>query len=149
MISMGGRRAVIVKLFRYAAVSGVSTVVSQSVLATLVATRATGAVWANVIATIIGTIPSFELNRRWVWGKRGRRSLGTEMVPFAVLAAAGLALSTLAVAMASHHVEHWSTASRTLAIQLASLTAFGIVWLIQFVMLEKVLFKQQQQPAQA
>ena len=130
------------KLLRYAAVSGVSTAVSQTVLAVLVATRSTGAVTANIIATMAGTFPSFELNRRWVWGKRGRRSIGGEMLPFAVLSATGLGLSTLAVAVASHHVEHFSTTTRTLTIQVASLTAFGIVWLLQFVVLDKVLFKR-------
>ena len=130
------------KLIRYAAVSGVTTVLSQTVLALLVATRATGAVTANVIATMVGIGPSFELNRRWVWGKRGRRSLGGEVLPFAMLSAAGLGLSSLFVAITSHFVEHWSTTSRTLTIQLASITAFGIVWLVQFVLLDKVLFKR-------
>lgn len=130
------------KLIRYAAVSGVTTVLSQTVLAVLVATRATGAVTANVIATMVGIGPSFELNRRWVWGKRGRRSLGGEVLPFTMLSAAGLGLSSLAVAIASHFVEHWSTTTRTLTIQLASITAFGIVWLVQFVLLDKVLFRR-------
>jgi putative flippase GtrA len=129
------------KLLRYAAVSGVSTTVSQVVLAVLVATRSTGAVTANVIATMIGTVPSFELNRRWVWGKRGRRSIGGEVMPFVVLSACGLGLSSVSVAVASHFVEHFSTTTRTLTIQLASLAAFGIVWLIQFAVLDKFLFK--------
>ena len=130
------------KLLRYAAVSAVTTTISQTILAVLVATRTTGAVTANVIATMVGTVPSFELNRRWVWNKHGRRSLGGEMLPFAVLSAAGLGLSSLAVAIASHFVEHWSTTTRTLTIQLASVTAFGIVWLVQFVLLDKVLFRR-------
>ena len=130
------------KLLRYAAVSAVTTTISQTILAVLVATRTTGAVTANVIATMVGTVPSFELNRRWVWNKHGRRSLGGEMLPFAVLSAAGLGLSSLAVGIASHFVEHWSTTTRTLTIQLASVTAFGIVWLVQFVLLDKVLFKR-------
>ena len=130
------------KLIRYAAVSGVTTVLSQTVLAVLVATRATGAVTANVIATMVGIGPSFELNRRWVWGKRGRRSVGGEVLPFAMLSAAGLGLSSLFVAITSHFVEHWSTTSRTLTIQLASITAYGIVWLVQFVLLDKVLFRR-------
>ncbi|MCU1399943.1 MAG: hypothetical protein JWN62_3052 [Acidimicrobiales bacterium] len=135
------------KLFRYAAVSSVSTVVSQIVLAALVATRTTSAVWANIIATIVGTVPSFELNRRWVWNKQGRRSISGEVVPFAALSASGLALSTLAVAMMSHAAEDWPTTHRTVAIQIASLTAFGVVWLVQFVVLDRILFKRRQPAA--
>jgi putative flippase GtrA len=132
------------QLVRYAAVSGISTGVSQSVLAVLVATRATSAVTANIVATMIGTIPSFELNRRWVWGKTGRRSLTTEVVPFAVISACGLALSTLAVAAASR----WADANglditaRTLTVQAANLSAFGLVWIAQFVLLDRVLFRR-------
>jgi DNA-binding CsgD family transcriptional regulator len=51
-----------------------------------------------VIATSAGIVPSFELNRRWVWSKRGSRSLGREIGPLCVLSFAGLGLSTLAVA---------------------------------------------------
>ncbi|HSS08396.1 MAG TPA: GtrA family protein, partial [Acidimicrobiales bacterium] len=65
----------ILKLIRYATVSAISTAVSLTILGTLVATNATTAGWANVVATAVGTVPSFELNRRWVWKKRGRRSV--------------------------------------------------------------------------
>lgn len=129
------------KLLRYVAVSGVSTVFSQIVLATLVATRTTSAVWANIIATMIGTVPSFELNRRWVWGKQGRRSVSGEVMPFVAISASGLGLSTLAVAVMSHAAEHWPTTERTVSIQIASLAAFGLVWLAQFVILDRILFK--------
>ena len=130
------------KFLRYAAVSVVSVTVAQTVLATLVATRATNAVAANVIATIVATIPSFELNRRWVWRKQGRRSLGGEVVPFVLVTAAGLALSSVSVALVSRYVEDWSTTGRTLSIQFASLSAFGTVWVLQFFLLDRILFRQ-------
>jgi putative flippase GtrA len=130
------------KLIRYAAVSGISTGISQCILATLVATRATSAVKANIVATMIGTIPSFEFNRRWVWGKTGRRSVSTEIMPFVAISASGLLLSTIAVAFASR----WADAAaltntwRTLTVQGANLAAFGVVWIAQFVLLDRVLF---------
>jgi putative flippase GtrA len=129
------------KLIRYAAVSVVSVTVAQTVLGVLVATRATSPVWANIVATAVATVPSFELNRRWVWRRSGGRSLGREVVPFALVTAIGLALSTLAVAFTSHVVDGSSTTTRTLAIQAASLSAFGVVWLCQFVLLDRVLFR--------
>jgi putative flippase GtrA len=131
------------QLIRYAAVSGIATGVSQCVLAVLVATRATGAVTANIIATMVGTIPSFEFNRRWVWGKTGRRSMSTEVVPFAAISATGLALSSLAVAIASRWADAVAldTTWRTLTVQVANLSAFGVVWIAQFFLLDKVLFR--------
>jgi putative flippase GtrA len=136
-----GGAATLRRLIRYAAVSVVSVTVAQTVLAALVVTRTTSAVTANLIATAVATIPSFELNRRWVWGKRGRRSLGREMLPFALTTAAGLALSTLAVAITSGAVDDFATTSRTICIQVASLAAFGVVWLLQFVLLDRILFR--------
>ena len=59
-------RARVGKLLRYAAVSAVSTATSLTVLALLVGVVNAPAGWANVAATAIGTVPSFELNRRWV-----------------------------------------------------------------------------------
>jgi putative flippase GtrA len=55
------------KLLRYAAVSAIATSLSLTILGVLVARGTTTAGWANVIATAAGTVPSFELNRRWVW----------------------------------------------------------------------------------
>ena len=131
------------QLLRYAAVSGIATGVSQVVLVVLVATRATSAVEANVIATMVGTVPSFELNRRWVWGKSGNRSLATEVIPFAAISVSGLILSTLAVAVASRWAEAsaFSDAARTVTVQAANLAAFGLVWVAQFVLLDRVLFR--------
>jgi putative flippase GtrA len=95
-----------------------------------------------VVATAAGVGPSFELNRRWVWGKRGRRSIRREVGPFVTLTAVGLALSTVTVTMTAWwaaQLELGGTA-RTSAIELANLAAFGTVWLVQYVILDRLLF---------
>lgn len=87
-------------------------------------------------------VPSFELNRRWVWGKRGRRSIRREIGPFVSLTAIGLALSTVTVTMTAWWAAQWnlSGATRTLAIEAANMAAFGSVWLVQYVILDRLLF---------
>jgi len=130
------------KLARYACVSLISTSVSLVVLGLLVGTGATTAGWANVIATSIGTIPSFELNRRWVWGRRGHRSVLAEVGPFCALSFTGLGLSTLAV----HTAAGWASSAgmgapaRAVAADLANVATFGTLWLVQYVLLDRVLF---------
>jgi putative flippase GtrA len=130
------------KLIRYATVSAISTAVSLTILGTLLATSATTAGWANVIATAVGTVPSFELNRRWVWKKRGRRSLLGEVGPFCLLSFTGLGLSTVAVSLAAG----WATAAglgstaRTLAAEIANVGTFGTLWVAQYLILDRVLF---------
>jgi putative flippase GtrA len=128
------------KLLRYGAVSVVATSTSMAVLGALVATRTLTPGWANLVATAVGTVPSFELNRRWVWGKTGRRSFAGEVGPFAALSFAGLALSTLAVSVAGHLAAGLSTAPRTLAVEAANVGAFGSLWILQFVVLDRLLF---------
>ncbi len=127
---------------RYGATSCVATLTSLTVLGALVATNTLSPGWANVVATSVGTVPSFELNRRWVWGRTGRRSLAGEVGPFCVMSFAGLALSTLLVSTAGQ----WATGAgldafwRTAAIEVANVAAFGTLWIAQFVVLDRVLF---------
>ncbi|MCU1454283.1 MAG: hypothetical protein JWN46_2429 [Acidimicrobiales bacterium] len=130
------------QLARYGAVSIIATTTSAVVLVTLVLTRTLPAAWANVVATAVGTVPSFELNRRWVWGKTGQRSLAAEVGPFVALSFAGLGLSTLAVAAADHVANgaHLGSLARTCVVEGASLAAFGSLWLAQFAILDRLLF---------
>jgi len=134
------------QLLRYGAVSIISTCVGLTVLGVLVATSALSPGWANVVATAVGTVPSFELNRRWVWRKTGRRSLMTEILPFWVLSFSGLAISTLTVML----VAEWATTralgatARTLTVEGAHLAGFGLLWIVQFLVLDRLLFGRRQ-----
>lgn len=137
-------KAVFRKLFRYATVSVIATTVTLSLLGVLVATRTMTAGWANVVATAAGTVPSFELNRRWVWGRTGRRSMAAEVVPFWALSFTGLALSTLAVSAATGWAAHsgLGDSGRALAAQAANVATFGSLWVVQYVLLDRVLFRR-------
>lgn len=132
------------QLLRYGTVSVISSTTSMIVLGALVATRTVTPGWANVIATAVGTVPSFELNRRWVWGRAGRRRWLSEVGPFCVLSFTGLALSTVAVSLAGR----WATAAalggvtRTSVVELANVAAFSSLWVAQFLILDRLLFAE-------
>ena len=130
------------RLFRYAAVSVVSTLCTMTVLGVLVATSLTSPAVANVVATAAGTVPSFELNRAWVWRKRGKRAMGREVGVFWAMSFAGLVLSTIAVTVAVHYAERagLSTLGRTLVAQGANLVAWGSLWVGQYVILDRFMF---------
>jgi putative flippase GtrA len=136
-------RARFSQLLRYGAVSLISTSASMVILGVLVATRTVTAGWANVIATAVGTVPSFELNRRWVWGRTGSRSVGREVVPFTVLSFAGLGISTVLVSLAASFADArgLTDLTRTVFAEGASLAAFGSLWVLQFFVLDRVLFR--------
>jgi putative flippase GtrA len=131
------------QFIRYGMVSAVSTTVSLSVLTSLVATGAMRPAPANVVGTIAGTIPSFELNRRWVWGGSGRPHVRRQVVPFVVLTIIGLLLSTAAVGAVGRYAitAGWQRETTAIASAFANLAAFGTVWVAQFFILDRLLFR--------
>ncbi len=128
---------------RYGTVSIIATLTSMTVLGVLVNVTAMPAGWANVIATAVGTVPSFELNRRWVWQKTGKRSLRGEVGPFWILSFAGLALSTLAVSAAAAWAARAGVdaTTRTIVIEAANVATFASLWIAQFLILDRILFR--------
>jgi putative flippase GtrA len=94
----------------------------------------------------VATIPSYHLNRRWTWGKRDASDLWREVMPFWLLSFAGLVLSTLAVAATDVwlHGAHLGEPMRTGVILVAHLSGFGLLWIAQFVLLDRVLFSRRE-----
>ncbi|MHB8670762.1 MAG: GtrA family protein [Acidimicrobiales bacterium] len=131
------------KLVRYSLVSVVSVIVSLIVYAF---TRGVLNLWTpvicNVVACAVSTVPSYELNRRWAWGKTDQSHFWKEVAPFWALAFVGLAFSTLAVGVVHGH-EHDLTSSHRVATILemgANLGAFGALWIAKFFIFNKLLF---------
>ena len=63
------------KMLRYTMVSVISTVVSFVSLAIIFGLHWMSQVPATVTANAIATFPSYQLNRKWAWGKGGRSHL--------------------------------------------------------------------------
>jgi putative flippase GtrA len=130
------------RLARCMSVSVITTTISLATI--IVATTVVGltAVLANLVATCVATVPSYRLNRRWTWGRRDASNLWREVIPFWILAFCGLALSTVTVAIANSWTAHAHVASelRTAAVLAGHLGGFGALWIVQFVLLDRVLF---------
>jgi putative flippase GtrA len=130
-----------VKLIKYAGVSLISTIVSQVTLIMVFGVfHLMSEVPANILANVLATVPSYVLNRRWVWGKSGKSHFWKEVAPFWILSFIGLAFSSLAVWIAgdiarSHGLSHGATA---LLVNLANLLSFGILWIVKFVIYNKL-----------
>ena len=130
------------KMVRYSLVSVLSVAVSQAVLFATYAPRLWSATVCNIVACVVAGVPSYYLNRTWAWGKSGKSHVWREVVPFWVLAFAGLVLSTAAVALAEDYAKrHLSTHLMvTLMVNSASIAAFGVLWIAKFVIFNKVMF---------
>jgi putative flippase GtrA len=128
------------RFIRYGSVSAISTGTSLAVLGLLVFVGWPATV-SNVLATAVGTVPSFELNRRWVWVQGEQRSWVHQVLPYCLLSLAGLVVSTAAVHVAADATHASSRLVHTGAVEGANLGAYGALWLIQFALCDRVLFR--------
>lgn len=132
------------KLFRYSMASVVAVVVSNLFLLLFVGVIDMGEVLASTLATCIAAVPSYEMNRKWAWGKTGKSHLLKEVIPFWGLALLGWAFSTLAVwwigGVAKH--DHFSHGAKTLAVLAVYFGAFGVLWVGKFMIFNSVMFVQ-------
>jgi putative flippase GtrA len=118
----------------YALVSVVAVITGQAVLWSCSGLLGWDPVPSNIMSVAVGSVPSYVLNRYWVWGKRGKNHFVKEVLPFWGMALLGLILSTIAVAIAAS----WNDA--TIVVAGANLGAFGVIWVGKYFVLHHVLF---------
>lgn len=135
------REAVSGRALRCLAVSVSTTVLSAAVLVALVLGAGVGPGFANVIAVSCGIPVSYAANRRWTWARTGRGDLAREVAPFWALSLAGLAGSTVTVALIGTWSAGWADAVRAVALPVAEAGTFALLWVVQFVLLERVIFR--------
>ncbi|MGO8870817.1 MAG: GtrA family protein [Acidimicrobiales bacterium] len=129
------------QLIRYSMVSVISTIVSFTVLAIVFGVlHLWGEIISTVFANVTATIPSYYLNRMWVWGKGGRSHLMKEIVPFWVMAAFGVIVSIGGAAVARHisTVHHLTHLEATAAVLLANLVSFGVFWVLKYMLYNRL-----------
>jgi len=129
------------KLIRYAMVSVVSTVVSFAVLGFVFGVYPRWSeIPSTVFANVVATIPSYYLNRQWVWGKRGRSHLMKEVVPFWVMSGAGIVVSIGGAALAREvgTANHLGHLEQTLVVQTANILSFGTFWILKFLLYNRL-----------
>ena len=131
-----GRRAI-----RYSATSLICVGITQVLLFIFTSKSLLGwkPGWGNITAVMLTSIPAFILNKRWVWGKRGKAHMRREVIPFTVFTLAGWVLSTLMVVLATKTTTPGTTIHQ-LAIQGANILGFGILWVLKYVFLDKIMF---------
>ena len=136
------------RLGRYGAVSIITSLVVMSVLGVLVGVIDAPAGWSNVAATCVGIALSYELNRRWAWAGRTERRTTAQVVSFTTINLTGLVVSTVAVhttaVMASQH--HLTRLVRTGAVESVNLAAWGALWVVQFLLLDRFVFRARGEP---
>jgi putative flippase GtrA len=129
------RTRTIEKLCKYSIVSGIAVVTDAVVLVVSREVIGMSFMTAHLTAVGVATIPNYLINRYWTWRRNGKNRLWTEVIPFWVMAFLGFVLSTLFVNYAK---DEWGTTVMVLA---ANLSGFGVLWVLKFVVLDKLMWK--------
>ncbi len=132
-----GQRAI-----RYSATSLICVAITQVLLFGFTSKSLLGwkPGWGNITAVMLTSIPAFILNKRWVWGKRGKAHMRREVIPFGVFTLAGWVLSTFLVVLATDATQDMSKNAHQLAIQGANIAGFGVLWILKYLFLDKIMF---------
>jgi putative flippase GtrA len=129
------------KVVRYTLVSVISALTSLVILTIVYGVLR---LWTEVISTLFANvmagIPSYVLNRRWVWGKSGRSHIWREILPFWVMSFTGIGFALYTASLAhnfadAHHLHHLA---RTVLVVGANVAAFGILWILKFLILNRL-----------
>ncbi|HXA31252.1 MAG TPA: GtrA family protein [Acidimicrobiales bacterium] len=129
------------KIVRYTLVSVISALTSLFILTIVYGVfRLWSEVFSAFFANVMAGFPSYFLNRRWVWKKSGRSHLWREILPFWVMAISGIVFALYTSWLAhnfadAHHLHHLA---RTALVVAANIAAFGILWLVKFVVLNRL-----------
>lgn len=129
-----GKRAL-----RYSATSLICVAITQILILVFYRGFRVSETRSNLAATMLTSVPAFVLNKYWVWGKRGRAHMRREVLPFWLFTVAGWGLSTGMVALVSNVGEPHSTV-RTLSVMVASIAGFGVLWVLKYLFLDKIMF---------
>ncbi len=131
-----------IKFFRYSMASVVAVAVSVVCLVFFKGVLGMSGWVSSTLATAIAAIPSYEMNRKWAWGKSGRSHVLKEVVPFWALAFLGWAFSTYSVAVTEHlmRVHHVGHVVDTTGVTVVYIAAFGVLWVGKFIIFNRLLF---------
>lgn len=126
------------RLVRYAATSGLSTVLSEVTLVSLIATGA-GATTAALLANVAGSVPSYLLSRYWIWPEAPRDRVARQVSIYWVTSLVSTVLSTGVTKLVAVEVPLHGT-ERDVVLGAAYLATYAALWLVKFVAYHRWLF---------
>ena len=102
--------------------------------------RAFSEVWSTVFANVVATVPSYYLNRSWVWGKNGRSHLTKEILPFWTMSALGIVVlesrgAAWPLSRKKYHLDHLD---QTIVVLAANVLSFAIFWVLKFLVFNRL-----------
>jgi len=129
------------KLIRYTTVSASSTVISFLALTAFYGLKIIPSViWSTLAGNLVASVPAYQLNRRWTWGKRGKSGFRREVAPFWAMTFVGIGVSLVGAVWARHEVRshHWSHLANTALVSFTNLASFAIFWVLKLIVFNRI-----------
>ncbi len=129
------------KIIRFTSVSAVSTVTSFSAISLFYGLKIIpGVLWATLAGNLVASLPAYQLNRRWTWGKRGRSHFRREIIPFWTMTFLGIGVSQIGALWARHvvHSHHWSHLANTALVSFTNLFCFALFWFLKMALFNRI-----------
>jgi len=130
------------KQIRYAAVSVVFVPVGQIMVQLLRWVFGVNEVLAVFATACVLTLPNYLANKYYVWQHDSKDNRATEITVFWLAAVLGTAFAMAFVFIAGRIVpEESSELAHAIAIFVAQLLGYGIVWVARYLFLDRLIFK--------
>ena len=136
------RRPLAVRLAKFTAGSALAAVISEAAFILVYGVVGAGPRVAGVVAFLAGAIPNWGLNRRWTWRRRGRPRLGREVLPYVAVVISTAVAATALSGVADGWVRGLATPRwvQVGLVGMAFLLPYGALFLLKFMLLERLVF---------
>jgi putative flippase GtrA len=132
---------------RYTIGSIICFAISEAAFVGLFASQLLGARGASAVASIIGIIPGYALNRTWTWGRRERSQFWREVVPYWVTALSSTVIAALATGAVNGAFADEPRTTRTAVNAAAYMLTYGVLFVVKFLIFHRWVFAPE--PAEA
>jgi len=126
--SAGGRAG------KFLSITVVTVGIGQSLILILYVGFDLSPIVSNALAAVAVAAIGFVLSVRYVWSSDLDRRYKVEIPAFIALSICGLVLSSVAVSVMAEAIDS------PLAVNLASASAYGLLWIVRFFMLDRFIF---------
>jgi putative flippase GtrA len=137
------RAPVHVRLFRYAAGSGVAALASEITFVLVFGVLHGPTAAATVAAFLAGVLPNWALNRRWAWSRRDQVDVRREVLPYVAIVLGALAITTAATTLVNElasGLSHWAS---VVLVDGTFVAITGCLFIAKFVLFDRVVFTRQ------
>jgi putative flippase GtrA len=129
------------KIVRFTMVSVVSTLTSFAAISIFYGLKIIpGVLWATLAGNLLASIPAYQLNRRWTWGKRGKSHFRKEIIPFWSMTFLGIGVSQIGALWARHEVNthQWAHLANTALVSFTNLFSFALFWFLKMMVFNRI-----------